>query len=41
MPGARDTYRIAADSTSFSYTATANLGDDATVDTWSINQEGY
>jgi hypothetical protein len=40
MPSARYTYRIVADSNSFSCTATANLDDDAAVDTWTIDQDG-
>lgn len=40
MPNARYTYRIVADSNSFSCTATANLDDDATIDRWTIDQDG-
>jgi hypothetical protein len=40
MPNARYTYRITADSTSFSCRATANLDEDATIDTWTIDQDG-
>ena len=38
--GARYTYVIAAAANTFTATATANLDDDATVDTWTINQLG-
>jgi prepilin-type N-terminal cleavage/methylation domain-containing protein len=34
------TYTIAANATTFTCTATANLDDDATVDTWTIDQDG-
>jgi prepilin-type N-terminal cleavage/methylation domain-containing protein len=37
---ARYSYLIAAAATTFTCTATANLDDDATVDTWTINEEG-
>ena len=37
---ARYTYTIVANPTSFTATATANIDDDATVDTWTIDQEG-
>lgn len=40
MASARYTYVIIADSTSFSVTATANLDDDATIDTWTIDETG-
>lgn len=37
---ARYTYSIVANATSFTATATANLDDDATVDTWTVDQLG-
>jgi hypothetical protein len=40
MPDARYRYRIVADSNSFRCTATANLDDDAAIDTWTIDQDG-
>lgn len=40
MTGARYTYSMAADSSSFTCTATADLDDDVTVDTWTIDQNG-
>jgi type IV pilus assembly protein PilA len=40
MTSARYTYAITADSSSFTATATANLDDDGTVDTWTINEAG-
>jgi prepilin-type N-terminal cleavage/methylation domain-containing protein len=40
MTSARYTYAITADSTTFTATATANLDDDGTVDTWTINEAG-
>lgn len=40
MTSARYTYTVAANATTFTCTATANLDDDATVDTWTINQDG-
>jgi prepilin-type N-terminal cleavage/methylation domain-containing protein len=39
-PNARYTYTVVANNTSFTATATANLDDDATVDTWVIDQDG-
>ncbi len=39
-PPARYNYVIVADAVSFTCTATANLDDDATIDTWTINQDG-
>lgn len=39
-PGARYTYSIVADQTSFTCTATANIDDDATIDTWTIDSSG-
>lgn len=40
MPDARYTYRITADSNSFTCRATADLDDDPTIDTWKIDQDG-
>ncbi len=40
MSSARYTYTIVADRTSYSCTATANLDDDPTVDTWTIDGGG-
>ena len=40
MSSARYVYSIIADSTTFTATATANLDDDVTIDTWIINQTG-
>ena len=40
MPSARYTYSITADSNSFTATATGNIDDDETVDTWQIDQTG-
>ena len=40
MPSARYTYSISADSISFTATASANIDDDGTVDTWQIDQAG-
>lgn len=40
MANARYGFAMAADSTSFTCTATANLDDDATTDTWTMNQNG-
>jgi Tfp pilus assembly protein PilE len=40
MSSARYVYSIIADSTEFTATATANLDDDVTIDTWIINQTG-
>lgn len=37
---ARYTYTIVAGPTSFTATATANIDTDATVDTWTMNEEG-
>jgi type IV pilus assembly protein PilE len=39
-PSARYTYSITADQTSFTCTATANIDDDPTVDTWTIDSSG-
>jgi len=40
MNSARYSYVIAADSTSFTATATGNLDDDGIIDTWTINEAG-
>ncbi len=40
MAGALYSYTIAAAANTFTCTATANLDDDATVDTWTIDQTG-
>jgi prepilin-type N-terminal cleavage/methylation domain-containing protein len=40
MANARYSFAMVADSTSFTCTGTANLDDDATVDTWTMNQNG-
>jgi len=40
MGTARYTYSITADSNSFTATASGNIDDDATVDTWQIDQNG-
>jgi len=37
---ARYTYTLVATATTFTCTATANLDDDATIDTWTIDQDG-
>ena len=37
---ARYTYALASAATTFTCTATANLDDDATIDTWTIDQNG-
>jgi type IV pilus assembly protein PilE len=37
---ARYAYAIVADAVSFTATATANLDDDGTIDTWTIDQDG-
>jgi prepilin-type N-terminal cleavage/methylation domain-containing protein len=39
-PNAKYVYTVVANGTTFSATATANLDDDATIDTWVINQDG-
>jgi type IV pilus assembly protein PilE len=36
----RYTYVLAADAVSFTATATANLDDDATIDTWIMDEDG-
>ena len=40
MPNCMYTFSMVADGTSFTCTATANLDDDATVDTWTIDDQG-
>ncbi len=41
MPGARYSYTIVANGgTSFLATATANIDDDATIDTWTMDDQG-
>ena len=40
MQTARYTYSISADSNSFTAIASGNIDDDATVDTWQIDQAG-
>lgn len=40
MSNCRYSYSMVADSSSFTCTGTANLDDDATVDTWTMNQNG-
>ena len=40
MDNALYTYVIAGDANSFTATATANLDDDGTIDTWTINHNG-
>ncbi len=40
MAGANYAYAIVAAANSFTATATANLDDDATIDTWTINETG-
>ena len=40
MASARYTYALVAAANTFTATATANLDDDATVDTWTINEAG-
>lgn len=40
MSSARYAYTVNANGTSFTATATANLDDDATVDTWTMDQDG-
>ena len=34
------TYTMVADSSTFTCTATANLDDDATIDTWTVDESG-
>ena len=38
--GARYTYSVAGNANAFTATATANLDEDATIDTWTINEAG-
>ena len=40
MPNARYVYTIAATANTFICTATANIDDDAAIDTWTIDQTG-
>ena len=40
MPGALYTYTIVGTATTFTATATANIDDDATVDTWTVDHNG-
>jgi prepilin-type N-terminal cleavage/methylation domain-containing protein len=40
MPPARYTFTIAVNGQTFVATATANIDDDATIDTWTINEQG-
>ena len=40
MPSARYTFTMTAAANTFTCTATANVDDDATVDTWTINDAG-
>ncbi len=40
MANAQYTYSIDGDDETFTATATANLDDDGTIDTWTINQDG-
>jgi len=40
MPGALYTYTINGNATSFTATATANIDDDATIDTWVMTDQG-
>ena len=40
MQTARYTYSISADSNSFTATASGNIDDDGTLDTWQIDQAG-
>lgn len=40
MPGALYSYSIAGTATTFTATGTANIDDDATIDTWTIDQNG-
>lgn len=40
MAGANYAYAIVAAANSFTCTATANLDDDATIDTWTIDETG-
>lgn len=40
MPGALYTYNIVATPNTFTATATCNIDDDATIDTWTMDQNG-
>jgi prepilin-type N-terminal cleavage/methylation domain-containing protein len=40
MPNSKYTYSIATTPTTFTATATANIDDDATIDTWTITHTG-
>lgn len=40
MPSALYTYEIEVDGNDFTATATANIDDDDTEDTWTVNQDG-
>jgi hypothetical protein len=40
MTSARYTYRITANATTFTATATSDLDDDVAKDTWQIDQDG-
>ena len=40
MTTSRYTYTIVSDATTFTVTATGNLDDDATIDTWTIDHNG-
>ena len=40
MPTARYSYNMVVGPTTFTVTATADLDDDATIDTWTMNQDG-
>lgn len=40
MPGALYSYEIIGNATSFTATATANIDEDATIDTWVMTDEG-
>ena len=40
MPGALYTFTIVTTPTTFTCTATANIDDDATVDTWTVDENG-
>ena len=40
MPGSRYTYKITAGISTFTATATADLDEDDTIDTWKIDETG-
>jgi type II secretory pathway pseudopilin PulG len=40
MATSKYTYTIVGGANTFTATATANIDDDATIDTWTINQDG-